>query len=662
MQKLFKEKIFVTAMFLMALVFMVIGCDNSVKDSGDPQYEAQVITIEGLNPGDAADVSLTEISVTELRQLPQYDLDASYKRTTGLTEEFHMSGPYLSEVISHLGGNLDDYAGIGVLGSDGYYCLLSRELIQATPDLMLAVTIDGKAKLDEDNAPARLAVQGQFGPYWVKRIEKIILYQQIPEKVITSVWVFDNLAEGIEPYQYEYYGSKDDAIDMEQVFSRLDHVDSKAFFTMKSSDGFKKNEVLNMVKSRYYIKIEGADAPTNVSPYIKLGMNVQNISWVSTNADAAIFPEKLMEYMETVEIEGQQGITLAEVLYETEVEAVKSETFDILGTAGEKITVNGADMERGILVVRDNGTAGVVWDKAVGYENIDNLLRIRLAKRTPSGEETTGTETADGEPAEQSNTGNSSSGLYDTPDANTILTISGDGVSRPLYLSLVDLKGMNAGYTEQCYSIVNNYPTRKFTVGKGVSLAYLLEQAGIKSGAKSIQVEASDGYKAAITREQLLGKRCRYPELLSGSTAKAVEVKPMLAWSFGEGQDFSKTREGELRMAIGQQGINDVNTAVSVQMVAKINVSTKDNGGWNKAAANIANGQITLQHDFMDQVKLYYTLDGTEPTVNSQIYNPSTTYFQPDLIKPIPVSGTGMIKVKTVGYGKSDSEVLTYAY
>lgn len=660
MQTLHKSKLLMVLLVVFLLAITIIGCH--AKGSGDPKYEAQVVTIEGLDQaGDTADLSTAEISVAELRKLPQHKLDASYKRTTGLIEEFKMSGPYLTDVIKQLGGDLKDYAGIGVLGSDGYYCLLSREVINATPDLMLAVDIDGKAKLDEDNAPARLAVQGQFGPYWVKRVEKIILYKQIPEKDVTSVWVFNNLAAGIEPYSYEYYGSKDDAIDLEQIFSRLDYVDSKAFFTMKSADGFKKNEVLNMVKSRYYIKVEGKDAPTNVSPYIKLGMNVQNIAWVSTNADAAVFPAKMTEYMDTKVIDGQKGITLEEVLYETEVKQVKSETFDILGTKGEKITVNGQDMSQGILVAKNDGSAGVVWDKSTGYENIDNLLRIRLRPKdsAPSGDQEQGGLQPG---SDQATLKKDSVLLPDKPGADTVLTISGDGIAKTVYLSQADLKQMKAGYIEQCFSVVNNYPTRKFMVAQGIDLAYLLEQAGIKNTARSFQIEASDGYKVNLTREQLLGKRYRYPGLKSASTANAVSVKSMLAWASGEGQDMSKVREDDLRLVVGQRGLNDVNTAVAVQKVAKITVLTQDNGRWGKAGASFADGQITLQHDTLDQVKLYYTLDGSEPNEFSPVYNPSTTYFQPELIKPIPVSGSGTLKVKVIGYGKNDSEVLTYAY
>lgn len=656
-----KGRMLLAALLIFLLALIVTGCAGSrTKDSGDPAYEARKIIVEGLAAEDEAEVSLTEISVAELRKLRQYDLDASYTRTTGLTEKFKMSGPYLREVIEYLGGNLDDYAGIGVVGRDAYYCLLSKEVIAATPDLMLALTIDGTAKLDQDNAPARLAVQGQFGPYWVKQVEKIILYKEIPEKTITSVWVFKNLAAGIEPYKYEYYGSKDDAIDLEQVFSRLDNVDYKAFFTMKSSDGFKKDEVINMVKSRYYIKVEGADAPTNIAPHIMLGMNVHNIAWISTNADAAIFPEKMMEYLDTLQIGGQEGIALDEALYETGVKAVKSASFDILGTTGEKITVAGADLSRGILVVRENGDTGVVWDKATGYTDIDNLLRIRMVAgnqaNAGAGDDAARNSASQGIP------GSELAWVADTPAADTVLSITGDGMSRPLYLSMSDLKGITGAYTEQVFSTVNNYPTRKFAVAKGVDLAYLLEQGGINSSARSIRVEASDGYKAVFTREQLLGRRYLYPGLLNGSTDNPVAVKPMLAWAFAEEQDFSLAREGDLRLVIGQIGLNDVNTAASVQMVSKITVSAVDNGSWAMPVADLSGGQITLQHDYMDQVKLYYTLDGTEPTPYSWLYNPSTSYFQPDLIKPIAVSGSGTLKVKAVGYGKSDSEVLTYAY
>ena len=345
-------------------------------DSGDTAYEAMTIQIEGLR---GLDGGVAGISISELRSLPQHDLDASYRRTTGMFEQYHMSGPLLKDVIALAGGNLDDYAGLGMIGRDNYYCLFSREVIDSTPDLMLAVTVDGAAKLDDDKYPAWAAVQGQFGPYWVKQVAKIILYEEVPKKHISSVWVFAGLTEGIAAIEYEYYGSQDNAIDLEQVFSRLDYVDSKAFFTMKSADGFKKNEAMNMVKSRYYIKTDGADAPTNVAPYIKLGMNVQKIAWFSTNADAAFFPDMLMEYMDTKTVKGETGIPLDELLYEVETGTVRTAEFDLLDTAGQRYRVSGGELSGAIMVPLPDGGAKVVWEDGYGYQDIGSLLRIRLA-------------------------------------------------------------------------------------------------------------------------------------------------------------------------------------------------------------------------------------------------------------------------------------------
>ena len=185
--------------------------------------------------------------------------------------------------------------------------------------------------------------------------------------------------------------------------------------------------------------------------------------------------------------------------------AVKSETFDILGTEGET-TVPGQDLNRGILVPREDGGASVVWDKSTGYENIDDLLRIRLVKKSADGEATAAQETKSNDekseakelqqikkeddikkndnqtvksktdsgatPSTCSN-GKSESAVpplgSKAPTEDTVLTITGDGVEK-IVLSMDDLKGLKQAYLEQCFS-VNNYPTCKFAVARGVFLA-----------------------------------------------------------------------------------------------------------------------------------------------------------------------------------------------
>jgi DMSO/TMAO reductase YedYZ molybdopterin-dependent catalytic subunit len=362
-------------LFCCLFCFILVGCAEkpvvSSQSSGNSEYERQKIIIEG-------DVEGTkEVSVAEMRQLPQQELDCSFQRTTGLKESFKAAGPKLSDVLAHVGVDVKDFKGIGFIGRDGYYCLVTPEVI-ANREVILALAVDREVELPENLRPARLCVQGEFGPYWVRMVDQIVLYKEIPKKEIASVWVFKNLAEGIEPYPYEYYGSKDDAIELAQILARFDNVNSKAFFTMKSADGFTKHEAISMVNKRYYIKVEGKDAPMNISPNIKLGMNVKHIAWVSTNADAAVFPEEMIELIGESTISGIKGLALDEMLEEVQMQDVEDKQFEVIGVDGESVKVSGKDLSKGLLVIKDDGTYPVVWLDGTDLQPVSNLLRIRL--------------------------------------------------------------------------------------------------------------------------------------------------------------------------------------------------------------------------------------------------------------------------------------------
>lgn len=359
---------------LFLICFALSGCaQQRASGARNPEYENQKIVVEG-------DIEQPkEITVGEMRALPQQKLDASLTRTTGLLEEFKATGPTVKDVLEHMGVNYQDYKGIGFTGKDNYYCLVTPE-IMAERELILALTVDGQSELEEELRPARLCVQGELGPYWVKMVDRIVLYKEIPKKDITSVWVFKNLVEGIEPYQYEYYGSKDDAVELAQIFSRFDNVDSRAFFTMKSSDGFKKNEAISMVNQRYYIKVAGEGAPMNIAPNIKLGMNVMHIAWFSTNADAAVFPEQIIELTGEEQSGAQKGISLRAILEEVGLTDIDKKQFEIIGTDGNNVKVSGQELSKGILLVKDDGSYPVVWNEGERLSPIDDLMRIRQRK------------------------------------------------------------------------------------------------------------------------------------------------------------------------------------------------------------------------------------------------------------------------------------------
>lgn len=266
----------------------------------------------------------------------------------------------------------------------------------------------------------------------------------------------------------------------------------------------------------------------------------------------------------------------------------------------------------------------------------------------------------------QASTGHDTRQPESTPG---FLTITGNGVEHQTKFSLTELKKMDEALVGECYSVVNNWPSKKFFVGKGVLLSHLLESAGIKRDAQTIIVWAADGYFATFTREQLDERRFYFPNLLEGSEEGAQEVPAILAWEHWEGsKDLSKAKSGKLRLLLGQKGLNDVVAPVCIKDVAVIEVLSSPPGQWDPVQAEPDPGkvkqgtEVVLKHTHQDQVKIYYTVDGSTPDEKSLVYNPSTTYFQPDLNKPITVDKSMIIKAKVIGFGKQDSQVATFAY
>lgn len=249
------------------------------------------------------------------------------------------------------------------------------------------------------------------------------------------------------------------------------------------------------------------------------------------------------------------------------------------------------------------------------------------------------------------------------------LTITGNGVKNPGRYTLDELKDLQDAVASERFSTVNNVGTKSFFVGKGVQLSYLLAKAGMLDEAQTIKLKGSDGYTVVLTREQLAEQRFYYPGLMEGSEIGAREVPAVLAWEHREGSsDLSQARIGGLRLLIGQTGLSNVVVPAFVRDVALIEVSTAEAGRWEPVMAEPSPGKvgpgagIVLSHPHLDSVKIYYTLDGSIPDEKSLIYNPSTTYFKPEMNLAITVDQDVTIKAIAVGFGKYNSQVAVFEY
>ncbi|MDD3269288.1 MAG: FN3 associated domain-containing protein [Syntrophomonadaceae bacterium] len=249
------------------------------------------------------------------------------------------------------------------------------------------------------------------------------------------------------------------------------------------------------------------------------------------------------------------------------------------------------------------------------------------------------------------------------------LIITGSGVQHQTKFTLDELKSMEDALVSECYSAINNWPAKKFYVARGIRISYLLQKAGVKNTAQMIIVRAADGYNATFTRNQLAEKRFHFPNLLPGNENGAREVPAILAWEYQQGtSDLSKIRSDRLCLFLGQKSLNDAVSPAYVKDVTSIEVLTSSPGQWDVVQAEPAPGKvkpgtgIVLNHPEQDQVKIYYTIDGTTPNEKSLVYNPSTSYYQPDLIKPVMVDQAMIIKAIATGLGKYNSEVSTFLY
>lgn len=246
-------------------------------------------------------------------------------------------------------------------------------------------------------------------------------------------------------------------------------------------------------------------------------------------------------------------------------------------------------------------------------------------------------------------------------DENTeTLTIKGDGVSKELTFTRAELKSMTKGISKNIYSTTNNFPTTKIVYREGIELEYLLELAGIRDNALQIKVTASDGYARTFTRQELL-EDDRY---CFNSDASKSEVPTIVAFS-DSGKSFDLMRDVPLVLTMGQRMEGEQNNPWFVKSMQTIEVSNEDPGQWAQVTFTKTPGPdgvtVELRHPNFDSVKIYYTIDGTNPTINSKVYNVSASYYQPELNKPIVVAEDTEIRAIAIGAGKNDSMVSSTA-
>lgn len=270
--------------------------------------------------------------------------------------------------------------------------------------------------------------------------------------------------------------------------------------------------------------------------------------------------------------------------------------------------------------------------------------------------------------------------------ASDLLEITGDGVTNPATFTLDQLKDMEQ--RQYVYSCINTWPTKKWYVGKGVKLSDLLAQAGMTQEATLIRFTSVDSYTVTLTVKELFeDKRYRFPNFKNGADGDGhipgdpsgkVEVEPIVGLVSVEGSDNPKYMNdlNTLLLMMGQRTVTEQTGNLFVKGLHRIEVLTDEPQKWDAPQANPGSGTvpvgsiITLSNIYTDDDKIYYTTDGSIPTMDSPMYNwvarrwwPSRADVLGTINRPIgPINQDTTIKAITIGPGKLDSEVVTFTY
>lgn len=256
------------------------------------------------------------------------------------------------------------------------------------------------------------------------------------------------------------------------------------------------------------------------------------------------------------------------------------------------------------------------------------------------------------------------------------LTVTGDGVNNTVQFTMDQLKALKQ--TTCDYSGYNYYPSLQiFKNTTGVTLKTLFEAAGgLKDNATMIKIKSSSSTYSYYTKRDLIDLPRYYfpagedssdctdwPPAGRGSWEGAVPVDTMIAYTSSGKLIYGQQDPLEPTCCNGEQ-ISQLMPGCTIEVTTELLEQWDMPWAEPDSGTVIQGTEVTLHYgdDSLWHTRIYYTLDGSEPTVKSNIFNISYPNFQPKLNKPIPITGDVTIKAKAIGMGKLDSEVRTFQY
>jgi len=210
------------------------------------------------------------------------------------------------------------------------------------------------------------------------------------------------------------------------------------------------------------------------------------------------------------------------------------------------------------------------------------------------------------------------------------------------------------------YSAVNTWPSEQtYTADNAVELFTLLSEANISIGGdREITFFATDGFTGTLRMDDLTASR------FSFAHGSSTRVQPVLNFQTGGGP----------RLLFGQLAPQEQTSFAFVDQVDRIVVGGTPST-WGRPTANPSPGSsiregtpIRLTQPPGAEGKIYYTLDGSIPTMSSNMFNPTSERWfgqrgmteHPPIIAPSSQEFT--ITAQIMGLGRRDGEIMRFTY
>jgi hypothetical protein len=355
------KKGWMVVLLVLAVNLLAVGCSQS--SVADEEKIMGSFTVTGI--GEDRVIQIADI----VEHYEAVEMNVTSVDSTGETNEYHVKGVRLAEVLGGEGITPEDYNSLRAVASDGYAIEVPKEIV-AIRDIVLAYEINGEA-LPEDSKPIRLIVPEERSMYWVRNMTILDLIHETEITEVGKVVFLDTALANLTSEPYTYYDSEDTAVAMTELLDTYGTAGAEDLhFT--SADGLEKDETRENVELGY-LKITGEERPLFLSPELPKGMHIKMVLSFSQPTISFYSLDSGFSVLEHKTIDKFDGIAMTDVIAGTGL--VQADSYLLTSRDGYSISVDRAYLESGIIYFKD-GTYRSVFPDLEKATKVKEILSI----------------------------------------------------------------------------------------------------------------------------------------------------------------------------------------------------------------------------------------------------------------------------------------------